>query len=454
MATKPTKPTAPDPALRTSPDTFSARIEANILFWSTLLTYIENSNDFIDEVGTDALAAVLAGEVSPGDLAGQGGNLLGVNEGETAFTFFNAETIGLGSIATQDADDVAIAGGAIDVSTLAIDGDPVAPAKVNNTFTKADPDAVAWTKTAAGTAETQTQIYVDVNGSVLSIASGTSITMPTLTAGTDYAIWANTDGTLEASSNHTMPPAADARKVGGFHYAPGGNATAQSGGNTTPQINEYSFWDVAWRPACSDPRGMTLVADAFWADIYLCGVDAITNGSSAYNVTIASNDRPPKVPAMFGGNGTTTYDNLTWFDAQELALAFGKRCFTQQEFMAAAYGTTEVTSSGGSDVHTTGVDGTGATNGWEKFTSKWGMIQSTGCVDVWGRDRGGPYDEGWDANTEGRGSEHTAPNAVVFGGSRGDGEDAGSRASDWHYHAVTTLGNSGARFVCDHLKLG
>jgi len=264
--------------------------------------------------------------------------------------------------------------------------------------------------------------------------------MPTLTAGTDYAIWAKTDGSLE---------------VGGFHYAPGGNAAAQDGGNTTAQINEYSFWDVAWRPACSDPRGMTLVADAFWADIYLCGVDAITNGSSAYNVTIADGDSPPKVPAMFGGNGTTTYGSLTWFEAMELALAFGKRCFTQQEFMAAAYGTTEATASGGSNVPTTGVDSTGATRGWEEFTSKWGMIQSTGCMYVWGRDRGGPYGAAsWDADTEGRGSEYSAPHAGRFGGYWDNASLAGSRTSSWRREASFSENFIGARFVCDHLKLG
>src|SRR6056297_3167909 len=272
---------------------------------------------------------------------------------------------------------------------------------VPNLFSKNDATEVAWTKTGNGTAETQTVLNVEVNGAVLTIASGTSITMPSLSAGTDYAIWAKPDGGLEATSNHTSPPVANARKVGGFHYAPGGNATAQSGGDTTPQLNEYSFWDLKWKPACPDPRGMTLVADGFWVDIYLTGVDAITNGSSAYNVAIADGSSPPKVPAMFGGNGSTTYGSYTWFEAQELATAFGKRTMTQIEFMSAAYGTTEETD-GGSDP--------GSTILRSAFTSKWGMMLSTGNMRVWGRDRGGDYNTGgWDANTEGRGEEYNAP---------------------------------------------
>ena len=139
---------------------------------------------------------------------------------------------------------------------------------IRGLFRKADATIVAFTKTGAGTATTSSIIYVDVNGSIKTIASGTSITMPTLAAGTDYAIWAKTDGTLEATSNHTSPPTANARKIGGFHYAAGSNSTGTSGGNTTPQINEYSFWDLKWRPACNDPRGMTLVADGFWVDMF------------------------------------------------------------------------------------------------------------------------------------------------------------------------------------------
>ncbi len=313
-------------------------------------------------------------------------------------------------------------------------------------FAKADASKVAWTKTGAGTAETQTVIYAEVSGSVLTIASGTSITMPTFVSGTDYAIWCKPDGSLEATSNHTSPPVANARKIGGFHYAPGGNATAQSGGNTTPQINEYSFWDLNFRPSCPDPRGMTLVGGGFWVDIYLTGVDAITNGSSKFNVTMADGSSPPKVPTMFGGNGSTTYGSYTWFEAQELATAFGKRCLTQLEFMSAAYGTTEASSVGSDQVST-------VLNA--AFTSKWGVIQAAGVLWVWGRDRGGPFaGASWNANTEGRGSEFNAPNAVLFGGYWFLGSDSGSRCSFWGDAAAASFIGFGSRFACDHLQLG
>ena len=319
------------------------------------------------------------------------------------------------------------------------------PLLIPGLFRKSDPTIVAFTKTGAGSATTSSTLYVEINGVIKTIASGTSISMPTLTAGTDYAIWAKPDGTLEATSNHTSPPVANSRKIGGFHYAPGGNATAQSGGNTTPQINEYSFWDLKFRPNCADPRGMVLVAGGFWMDIYLTGVDAITNGSSKYNVTMADGSSPPKIPTLFGGNGSTTYGSYTWFEAMELATAFGKRCPTQQEFMSAAYGTTEA-SSVGTDQGSTILNAA--------YTSKWGVIQSTGVLWVWSRDRGGAYSTGgWNANTEGRGSEYNAPNAAFLGGGWGSTSYSGSRCSDWSYAASYSGSRIGSRFCCDHLQL-
>jgi hypothetical protein len=317
--------------------------------------------------------------------------------------------------------------------------------EIRGLFRKADPTIVAWTKTGNFTLQTSTTLYIDVNGSIKTIASGTSITMPTATTGTDYAIWAKTDGSLEATSNHTSPPTANARKVGGFHYAAGGNATGQSGGNSTAQINEYSLWDLKFRPACNDPRGMTLVAGGFWVDIYLANTDCDANGTSKYNVTMADGSSPPKVPTAFGGNGSTTYGSLTWFESCELASAYGKRLLTQREFMAMAYGTTEA-SSVGTDQGSTILNAA--------YTSKWGVMQSTGVLWVWGDDRGGPSaGASWNANTEGRGSEYNAPNAVILGGAWNAGSISGSRCSSWNNSASGSYSDVGVRCACDHLLL-
>jgi hypothetical protein len=313
-------------------------------------------------------------------------------------------------------------------------------------FKKADSTTVAFTKTAAFAVSTAQAITVEVDNIVQNIAAATVVTMPgSPVTGTDYAIWLKPTGTLEATSNHTSPPVANSRKIGGFHYAPGGNATAQAGGNTTPQINEYSFWDLKFRPTCSDPRGMTLVGGGYWVDIYLTGVDAITNGSSKYNIVMADGSSPPKVPTMFGGNGTTSYGTYTWFEAMELATAFGKRCPTQQEFMSAMYGTTEASSIGTDQVST-------ILNA--AYTSKWGVVQATGVLWVWGSDRGGPFaSAAWNANTEGRGSEYNAPNAALFGGDWAGTSNSGSRCSFWLNAASISGNNIGSRFVSDHLQL-
>ena len=313
-------------------------------------------------------------------------------------------------------------------------------------FGKSDPSVVAFSKTGAFAVSTQVNLSVEVNNEAVTVPSGTVVTMPgTPVAGTDYAIWCKTDGALEATNNHTTPPAANARKIGGFHYAPGSNAAAQAGGDSTPQINEYSFWDLKWRPACPDPRGMTLVAGGFWVDIYLTGVDAITNGSSKYNVTQADGSSPPKVPTLFGGDGSATYGSYTWFEAQELAAAFGKRTLTQREFMAAAFGTTEASSIGTDQVST-------ILNA--AYTSKWGVMQATGVLWSWGRERGGPFAAAsWNANTEGRGSEYNAPDACLLGGYWDSGAFSGSRCSYWFFAASFSYSFIGSRFACDHLQL-
>jgi hypothetical protein len=313
-------------------------------------------------------------------------------------------------------------------------------------FRKVDPTIVAWTRTGNFTMTTSTTIYVEVNGVVLTIASGTSITMPSPTVGTDYAIWCSTAGALSATTDHTTPPSANARKLGGFHYANGQNATGTSGGNTTPDINQYSLWDLKFRPACADPRGMTLVGDNFWSDIYLTNTTPDTYGTSKYNVTIADGSSPPKIPSKFGGNGSTDYGSYTWWEANELLSAYGKRSPSYQEFSALAYGTTEATSRG-SDPGSTTLTATD-----DDFTSKWGVIQSTGCMFIWGCDfGGGALGASYAANTEGRGSTYQLSNAVILGGNWATGSACGSRNSVWANSPTVSYDSVGSRGVADHL---
>ena len=328
-------------------------------------------------------------------------------------------------------------------------------------FYKADPTSVAFTKTGAGTAEVKAGTLVGFeDGTQVAYTTATAITMPSLTAGTDYAIWADKDGSIQATTNHTSPPETGSRKIGGFHYASGGNAAAQAGGNTTDQINEYSFWDLKFRPACSDPRGMTLVANHFWADIYLLNTDPDVNGTSANNTTIANGNADyPKIPAAFNGNGTTTYGTFTWFEAQEILGAYGKRCPTYAEFMQLAFGTTEEQDRGNDPV-TTGLATTnsGTNNGDEEFTSKWGVIQASGVYWIWSRDfiADGSGSGGWQDITEGRGEVYTygsSARAGILGGDWVHTSDAGSRCSQWSRAPSFSSNTFGARGVCDHLAL-
>ncbi len=312
-------------------------------------------------------------------------------------------------------------------------------------FAKADPYSVAWSRPTGDTVVTAQRLFIEVAGRVFDIPATTAVTMPSLAAGTDYAIWAKPDGSLEATSSFTSPPVADSRWVGGFHYAPGGKATGTSGGDTTPQIMDTSFYDLKFRPACPDPRGMALVSDSFWADIYLCGVDHYTNGTSKYNVTIADGSAPPKVPAQFGGNGSTAYSNGNWWNFGEVMRSHGKRLPTYSEFAALAYGTTEA-SSGGTDPVSTILR--------QAYTSKWGVMLASGNLWTWGDEFGGPYGTAaFTANTGGRGSTYNLSNAVLFGGAWDATSNSGSRCSFWGNSPTVSASTISGRGVCDHLLL-
>lgn len=156
---------------------------------------------------------------------------------------------------------------------------------------------------------------------------------------------------------------------------------------------------------------------------------------------------------MFGGNGSTVYSGLNWWEAAEVLASHGKRPPSIAEYAAAAYGTTE-NQSRGSDPVTTGLSTTngGSSNGDEKFTSKWGVVQATGCVTIWTNDFGGPHGSAsWTAVTGGRGQVHQITNVGRASSSWTAGVSAGSRSLLWSYDPSQSHSTVGARGVAEHV---
>ena len=333
-------------------------------------------------------------------------------------------------------------------------------------FAKADPEQVCFVRTGLGAASLNQDIRVSVGSLLRKFTSGSVVVMPALTAGTDYAVYVCADGSVLADANFSAPTgytAANSRKIGGFYYGPGSMASAQAGGDTTPQILAHSFWDLKWRPRCPDPRGMGFVsASVGWVDLWPLGVNWITDGTSRMGAIIADGASPPKKPLDRGGNGATAYSSLTQYEATEIFHAVGKTLLSYAEFQAAAYGTTEEISRGNDPV-TTGFATTnaGSSNADQKFTSAY-MYMASGVQWWWSRDLLYRAD-GADAVSitayswkgTGRGSAYTQGSngivAGILGGLWDTGSSCGSRASSWHISPWYSHSNFGARGRCDHL---
>lgn len=302
-------------------------------------------------------------------------------------------------------------------------------------------------------------------GSVLNgqlYATATAVTMPgSFINNTDYAIWQHpTDGSLVADASFTTAPAGatGGSIVGGFHYIPSGRPTAVNSGSPTAaaEILEYSIWDLTWRPTCPDPRGMTCVDGRFWCDLYLCGstsyagTDFSAVPSSKIGLTIADENNPPLIPAIYGGDGSTTYSLVdskeagSWYDFAEVASSFGKRLLTWLEFQHAAFGGPE-NGSRGTDPGTVI---------WER-ASLWGLAQSTGTLWSWGADVQGNTGGGWTSATGNRGDVYQSGYSAVFlGGDWGDGSNSGSRCASWIIAPSFAGSSISARFAAGHLILG
>lgn len=262
----------------------------------------------------------------------------------------------------------------------------------------------------------------------------TPVGLPELVAGTDYRVFVDGSGQPVAVPYDIDGPAGV--EIGGFHFAPGGNATARSGGDTIPAINPHSCWDIGYRPACPDPRGMALVtADArgnpirpFWADIYLLNADHIANGTSRAGADIADHWSPP-----VKCDGSGRYRDLNGKTAAEILAHHGKQPLSDEEFRAAAFGTTEKKSRG-KEPDRTGLE---SPDHDAPFTSLWGLFQATGCMWVHGTD-GDP--------------DPAFARFTILGGNWTHGSSAGWRAAAWHNRPWSSNDDIGARGRSDHLS--
>lgn len=335
---------------------------------------------------------------------------------------------------------------------------------------KADKASPCLVKTGGGTLAVKAGTTVYLSGGVVSFASQTAVTMPTLTAGEDYSVWVLPNGTAQAVADPfsapASAPAAGALKIGGFHYGlvapgttPAGGSFATSGFSTTggnmvwtqadvdriAGINEFSIWDLVFRSK-GEQHGMAFDPQTrVWWGIYLCSTNHIANGISRYNTDVASGTVLPRIPLVFGGNGTNTYGRLSLYEAAEIAASHACRLPSYEEFMSAAFGVTEGQSLGGAS---STIPATARQPG---YTSRIGMEQATGHHWIIGAPFGSSGGSAWSGT--GRGSLYGTTGLPLFGGTRGHAANSGSRCSYWNYVAWDSLWHIGLRAACDHLNL-
>ncbi|SDC08643.1 hypothetical protein SAMN05216337_1001219 [Bradyrhizobium brasilense] len=294
----------------------------------------------------------------------------------------------------------------------------IAAASAARLISKADPDAPALV--AIGRDAVAIRAGTVFGGRRFEVETPVEI-KGALVVGADYGVTVSA-GRARAWQAGGIPDGDDV--LGGFHYAPGGNALARSGGDDMPAINPCSLWDVAFRPACPDPRGMALVdkpGGRFWCDIYLTGQDCYLSGTSRYGVTIADGDSCP-----IDGATSERFPRFDYAAAVAAIAAHGKGLLGLDEFPAAAFGVTEKTSCK-RDPKTTGLDA--------PRTSRFGIMQATGNMWIWGHD-----------------GDPDTPRASLFGGSWLSDGYAGSRSALVACRWPGISGNFGARGRSDHLQ--
>ncbi|MAX33844.1 MAG: hypothetical protein CME72_12355 [Halomonadaceae bacterium] len=300
-------------------------------------------------------------------------------------------------------------------------------------FVKAGGSQAAWTAPTTTTLETASDLALVVGSIIVEIAAGTAVTLPALSAGTDYTIYASDAGALQAMDADSSAPAGE-RAVGGFHASAGAS-----------EIVTLSLWDLNWRPK-SNPRGMTLdPGGSVWGDIYLTDVEYTNFGYSRNGQTIADDGNRPILPATVGGDGTAVCPSASWWQFLDIFMAAGKRYAIYEELVSLAYGVVERQAVGTDP---------GTTQHQAGHRSACGCEQITGVMWQWFSGASATAGSGWVSIAEGRGDVYASNlKAPRFGATWNDGSNAGSRASSWSSAPDLSSSSVGARAVSDHLNL-
>ena len=98
---------------------------------------------------------------------------------------------------------------------------PKIPLLQAESFHKVDSESPCFIKTGAQSLSVKAGTSVAVDGVLVQFSIDTSVILPTLTPGTDYAIYVCSDESIRASDNFTAPSGyntTNSRKIGGFHY--------------------------------------------------------------------------------------------------------------------------------------------------------------------------------------------------------------------------------------------
>lgn len=323
-------------------------------------------------------------------------------------------------------------------------------------FFKADFASAAFTKTAAAALSVKAGTSVLVGTTVVSWATATAITMPTHTIGTDYHIYACTDGSIRADANASAPTGyttANSRKIGGYHYGRVRNTLTIT--DVATEIVPRSLWDLTYRPKCN-PAGMVDVYGngSLWADIYQASVDsaiALTSGV----VTAGS------CKSIYNGTPLTGTEGLHGYNFIELAKNSGKRLLTHSEWLAVAHGSPQ--GNDGDNLNAWSATTNSARTGTGQVARAVSFAGACDCVgnvwewlDEWSN-RSDAIAWNWYATMSGQnvGQQYlpysTGLVMYLAGGDWGNGVIAGARALSANNYPWYVTAYIGSRFACDGL---